>query len=647
MQRNYDEQSIQILEGLEAVRKRPGMYIGSTDSRGLHHLVWEIVDNAIDEALAGFADEITLKILKDNSIEITDNGRGMPYKKHQSGVPTTQVIFTMLHSGGKFSSEGGYKTAGGLHGVGGSVVNALSEELTVTVMRDGGIFRQKFTKGGSIANPLEKLGETKKTGTIVHFKPDATIFSTTLYNYDVIKERLRESAFLIKSLKINLIDERTSKKETFQYEEGIKAYVDFINENKKADFESVIFDGTYKASNGDIIFVDFAMQYTDSYNEQIFSFVNNVRTKDGGTHEIGFKTGLTKTINDYARKYNLLKERDPNLEGVDIREGITVVLSLRIPESILEFEGQTKGKLGTPEARAATDSIVMDQLTTFFEENGEIANQIIKKALAALRAREAARKAREEARLGKQRRKKDMILSGKLTPAQTKDRKQAELFLVEGDSAGGSAKQGRDRVNQAILPLRGKVINTERTSLEQILRNEEIATIINTIGADFGLDFDIKKSNYGKIIIMTDADTDGAHIQVLLLTFFFRYMRELVENGMLYIAQPPLYRVNIKKPKKGFLYAYSDEELHNHLQGVEDYTLQRFKGLGEMNADQLWETTMNPATRTLIQVKVEDLSDADKHITTLMGDQVAPRREWIESNVDFELTDDFDIGQKE
>lgn len=647
IKKQYDEQSIQILEGLEAVRKRPGMYIGSTDARGLHHLVWEIVDNAIDESLAGFADEISVSILADNSIEVSDNGRGMPYKMHESGIPTTQVIFTVLHAGGKFSSEGGYKVSGGLHGVGSSVVNALSEFLSVTVYRDGGIFNQVFEKGGRSVSPQSRLGDTKKTGTTVKFKPDSTIFTTTLFNYDTIKERLRESAFLIKGLKINLIDERTNKKESFKYDDGIKAYVDFLNQNKKSDFPSMVFEGEFRTQSKEEIQIEFAFQYSDSYNEQIISFVNNVRTKDGGTHEIGFKTGFTKTINDYARKYNLIKERDPNLEGVDIREGITVVLSLRVPESILEFEGQTKGKLGTPEARNATDQIVVEKLTTLLEENGDFASMIIKKALAALRAREAARKAREDARLGKKRSKKDMILSGKLTPAQTKDRNQAELFLVEGDSAGGSAKQGRNRYNQAILPLRGKVINSEKTTVEQLLKNEEIATIINTIGADFGLDFDVKKSNYGKVIIMTDADTDGAHIQVLLLTFFFRYMRPLVESGMLYIAQPPLYKITFKKPKKESVYAYSEQELNDYLTDVEEYSLQRYKGLGEMNSDQLWHTTMNPQSRVLIQVRVEDLSDADKHITTLMGDQVAPRREWIENNVDFEMTDDFDIKQKE
>lgn len=643
----YDEKSIQILEGLEAVRKRPGMYIGSTDARGLHHLVWEIVDNAIDESLAGFGTEISLTIKADNSIEVSDNGRGMPYKMHSSGRPTTEIIFTVLHAGGKFSDESGYKVSGGLHGVGSSVVNALSQFLEVTIYRDGGIFRQRFSDGGSKIGRLERMGDSKKTGTTVYFKPDPKIFSTTLFQYDLIKERLREAAFLIKGLKMNLIDQRKPQKETFKYDEGIKAYIDFLNKDKQVLNETLLINALYPLGEKKKkhVEIDIALQFTHGYQENILSFVNNVRTKDGGTHEIGFKSALTRSLNDYARKYNLLKDKDPNLDGSDIREGLTAIISLRIPEDFLEFEGQTKGKLGTPEARNATDAVLYEHMTTFLEESKQTASQIINRALQAQRAREAARKAREEARNGKTKNKKEMTLSGKLTPAQGKDKDLNELFLVEGDSAGGSAKQGRNRRFQAILPLRGKVINTERASLDAILKNEEISTIIYTIGADFGADFEIKKCNYKKIIIMTDADTDGAHIQILLLTFFFRYMRPLIEAGRLYLAQPPLYKLTKKKGKKEeIFYAWSDEEL-KALIDDSPYNIQRYKGLGEMNASQLWDTTMNPESRALIQVKLDDFSASDKRISILMGDDVAPRREWIEDNVDFEVSDDFDLEQ--
>lgn len=645
MQR-YDESSIRILEGLEAVRKRPGMYIGSTDGRGLHHLVWEILDNAIDEVLSGYGNSIQITIKEDNSIEIIDEGRGMPYKPHASGRPTTEVIFTTLHSGGKFS-DSGYSVSGGLHGVGGAVVNALSQFLVVTVQRDGKIFRQSFAEGGTKIGDLEQIGETKKTGTTVWFKPDPKIFSTTLMNYDAIKERVRESAFLIKGLKVTLIDERNKQKEVFQYFDGIKEYVSFLNKPRKPFDEVHIINSQYKVNGHKTpINVEVAFQYSESYSEVIVSFVNNVRTKDGGTHEIGFKSALTRAINDYARKYNLIKEKDENLDGVDIREGLTAIISLRISEDLLEFEGQTKNKLGTPDARTAVESVVFENMLSYLEENLTVANHIITRSINAKKAREAARKARDLARSGKKQNKKEVTLSGKLTPAQSKDKSVLELFLVEGDSAGGSAKQGRNRHFQAILPLRGKVLNTERASADQALRNEEINTIIHAIGADFGSDFDLKKMNYDKIIIMTDADTDGAHIQVLLMTFFLRFMRPLVEAGKLYIALPPLYRLMRKRGRnEESRYIWTDEEL-NQIEDLQTYRIQRFKGLGEMNSDQLWDTTMNPETRSIIQVQLDDVSEADQKITTLMGDNVAQRREWIESNVDFEVSDDFEINKE-
>lgn len=636
---NYNEDSIQVLEGLEAVRKRPGMYIGSTDSRGLHHLVYEIVDNAIDEVLAGYGNHIKVTIHENNSISVQDSGRGIPTGMHKSGKPTPEVIYTVLHAGGKFGT-GGYKTSGGLHGVGASVVNALSEWLEVTIKRDGVIYRQRFEKGGHPVTGLEVIGKTKETGTLVTFKPDPEIFSTTVYSFDILSERLRESAFLLKGLKIELIDLRNDKEESFYYEDGIKSFVSYLNEGKDTLHEVVYFEGESQE-----IEVDFAFQYSASYSENILSFVNNVRTKDGGTHETGAKAVLTRIFNDYARRNGLLKEKDKNLEGADIREGLSAIVSVRIPEALLQFEGQTKAKLGTQEARSAVDNVIAEKLTFFFEENGAVATQLVKKALKAAQAREAARKAREEARTGKTKKKKETNLSGKLTPAQTKNPQKNELFLVEGDSAGGSAKLGRNRAFQAILPLRGKVINTEKAKIEDIFKNEEINTMIYTIGAGVGPSFELNDVNYDKIIIMTDADTDGAHIQVLLLTFFFRYMKELVEAGKVYIALPPLYKVSKGQGKKQVIeYAWTDEELGEVISKVgKGYTLQRYKGLGEMNADQLWDTTMNPETRTLIQVTIEDAADADHRVTTLMGDKVEPRREWIEQNVDFTMEDDYDI----
>ena len=640
----YNDDSIQVLEGLEAVRKRPGMYIGSTDHRGLHHLAYEIVDNAVDEALSGYASKIDVTIHKDGSLSVRDNGRGMPTGKHASGIPTIQVIFTVLHAGGKFG-QGGYKTSGGLHGVGASVVNALSDWLEVEVLRDGVLYTQTFKTGGEKVSSIKKEKTNRKgSGTTVRFLPSEHIFSTIVWSYETLAERLRESAFLLKGLTITLTDERTNKSDVFCYEEGIRNFIQYLNEEKDTLSPIVDFNSTI-----DGVETEFAFQYNDGYSETILSFVNNVRTKDGGTHEVGMKTALTKAFNEYARKVGLLKEKDKNLEGSDVREGLTAIVSLRVPEEILQFEGQTKDKLGTPAARSIVDNTIFEQLGIFLTENGEIAQELIRKALKAREAREASRKAREESRNGKKGKKKETLLSGKLTPAQGKNPKKNELYLVEGDSAGGSAKQGRDRKFQAILPLRGKVINTEKASLSDILKNEEINTIIYTIGAGVGNDFNIEDCNYDKIVIMTDADTDGAHIQVLLLTFFYRYMKPLIEAGKVYLALPPLFKISKGTGKKQVVeYAWTEKELEEKIKKVgKGYLLQRYKGLGEMNADQLWETTMNPESRTLIRVVIDDKAQAERRVSTLMGNKVEPRRKWIESHVEFSLEDGKSILETE
>lgn len=636
----YNDDAIQVLEGLEAVRKRPGMYIGSTDHRGLHHLAYEIVDNAVDEALSGYATRIEVTIHKDQSLSVKDNGRGMPTGKHASGIPTIQVIFTVLHAGGKFG-QGGYKTSGGLHGVGASVVNALSDWLTVEVLRDGTLYKQAFKNGGEPVGTVKKEKTNRRgSGTTVTFLPSDKTFSTTNWSYETLAERLRESAFLLKGLTIVLTDERTGESETFHYEEGIRDFIKYLNEEKDTLSPIVDFDSTV-----DGVETEFAFQYNDGYSETVLSFVNNVRTKDGGTHEVGMKSALTKAFNEYARKVGLLKDKDKNLEGSDVREGLTAIISLRIPEEILQFEGQTKDKLGTPAARGIVDNTISEQLGFFLTENGEIAQELIRKAIKAREAREASRKAREESRNGKKGKKKETLLSGKLTPAQSKNPKKNELYLVEGDSAGGSAKQGRDRKFQAILPLRGKVINTEKASISDILKNEEINTIIYTIGAGVGSDFKIEDCNYDKIVIMTDADTDGAHIQVLLLTFFYRYMKPLIEAGKVYLALPPLYKISKGTGKKQVVeYAWTEKELEEKTKLVgKGYLLQRYKGLGEMNADQLWDTTMNPETRTLIRVVIDDKAQAERRVSTLMGNKVEPRRKWIERHVEFGLEEDKSI----
>lgn len=620
---DYGANQIQILEGLEAVRKRPGMYIGSTSARGLHHLVYEVVDNSIDEALAGYCTHIEVTIHKDNSITVTDNGRGIPVDMHESGKPAVEVVLTVLHAGGKFGGSG-YKVSGGLHGVGVSVVNALSTSMDVKVKRDGKVYEISFEKGVT-KEPLHVIGETAETGTYVHFVPDAEIFDETVYDYDTLRHRLRELSFLNRGITIILTDERPEevRQETFYFEGGISSFVEHLNRNKEViNPEPVYFNGTK-----DTTVVEIALQYNTSYSENIYSFVNNINTEEGGTHLAGFKSALTRAANDFARRQGIIKNNEDNLVGEDIREGLTCVISIKLREP--QFEGQTKTKLGNSEVRGIVDSIVSEGLSEYFEENPVISKKIIEKSIMASRAREAARKARELTR-----RKNALEVSslpGKLADCSVKDPEQAEIYLVEGDSAGGSAKQGRDRRFQAILPLRGKILNVEKARLDKIFNNEEIRTMITAFGSGIGSEFDITKRRYGKIIIMTDADVDGAHIRTLLLTFFYRYMRPLIENGHVYIAQPPLYQI---RKGRSHWYTYSDEELAQKLDeiGRDGITVQRYKGLGEMNPEQLWETTMDPEKRTVLQVHLREAEEADSIFTILMGDKVEPRRRFIEEH---------------
>ncbi|WP_420864511.1 DNA topoisomerase (ATP-hydrolyzing) subunit B [Anoxybacillus gonensis] len=624
----YDESQIQVLEGLEAVRKRPGMYIGSTGPKGLHHLVWEIVDNSIDEALAGFCTEINVIVEEDNSITVIDNGRGIPVGIHEKmGRPAVEVIMTVLHAGGKFGG-GGYKVSGGLHGVGASVVNALSEELEVYVHRDGKIHYQKYTRGVPCSD-LQVVGETDRTGTTIHFKPDPEIFTeTTEYDYDTLAHRLRELAFLNKGIRITLEDRRGEKRRNeYYYEGGISSYVKHLNRTKETLHDEPI----YIEGEKDGIQVEIALQYNDGYTSNIYSFANNIHTHEGGTHELGFKTALTRIINDYGRKNNMFKEQDANLTGEDVREGLTAIISVKHPSP--QFEGQTKTKLGNSDARTATESIFAEQFEKFLLENPTVAKKIVEKGILASRARLAAKRARELTR-----RKNALEVSslpGKLADCSSKDPSICELYVVEGDSAGGSAKQGRDRHFQAILPLRGKIINVEKSRLDKILSNNEVRAIITALGTGIGEEFDITKARYHKIIIMTDADVDGAHIRTLLLTFFYRYMREVIEQGYVYIAQPPLYKI---QQGKRIEYAYSDRQLEEILARLPEQPkpiIQRYKGLGEMNPEQLWETTMNPETRTLLKVSLQDAMEADETFEILMGDKVEPRRQFIEENAKY------------
>ena len=638
-ERQYTANDIHILQGLEGVRKRPAMYIGSTNSSGLHHLVWEVVDNAVDEALSGYGKNITVTLHKDGSCSVLDEGRGIPVGiNKETGRPGVEIVFTELHAGGKFNSSV-YKSAGGLHGVGASVTNALSDWVDVTVFQDGGIYHLRFENGGHLVTPLEKIGESKKHGTLVRFKPDGTIFSTTDFKYDTIASHLQESAFLMKGVRFIINDERSGDKQEFFYQNGLVEYITNLNDEKNPIIDVVSFSEVDPITN---IETEIALQYCyEDYNETIYSYVNNVKTSDGGTHESGFRTGITRAVNDFGEMVGMLKGK--KLEGSDVREGLTAIISLKVPEELLEFEGQTKGKLGTPVANSVVSNLIYNKFTYYLTENKESAMRILKKCVDSQQARVAARKAKDEARSSKKANKQEVILSDKLTPAQSKDYLKNELFIVEGDSAGGTAKKGRDRIHQAILPLRGKPLNTDSISLDKLLHNEEIATIINTVGAGFGQSFDIEDIRYGKIIIMTDADTDGAHIQTLLLTFFYHYMRQLITSGHIYIAVPPLYRIYKEEGKKLIQeYAWDDEGLAAAKKKVgANCKINRYKGLGEMDAIQLKETTMDPKTRFLIQVDINDPFLVEKRVKILMGNDASVRRKWVEENVNFNKIDTF------